>query len=70
VDLFLFASADEARAALASNACHAAALALLVSESPYGELVVLLRSATAPGDGGQSYWRDHLAVANPELILW
>jgi hypothetical protein len=70
VDLFLFASRDTARAALASSVCPVAAPALLVSESPYGDLVVLLRSAVAPGRGGQSCWRDHLAIANPELILW
>jgi hypothetical protein len=70
VDFFLFASPEAARAALASNACHTAAPALLVSESPHGDLVVLLRSTAHSSRGGQSCWRDHLAVANPELILW
>ena len=80
VDLILFADADAVRAALASDewrafvvahpACRDAAPALLVSESAYGDLVVLLRSASGPTKGGPACWRDHLANAAPEAILW
>ena len=80
VDLFLFDGPDAARAALASDgwralaaahpACRSAAPALLVSESPWGDLVVLLRGAVGPTRGGQACWRDHLAHAAPEAVLW
>jgi hypothetical protein len=80
VDLVLFADAEAARAALASDdwqrlaaahpACRAAAPALLVSECPWGGPVVLLRSAPGPTRGGQACWRDHLANAEPGAVLW
>ena len=80
VDLYLFADADAARAALAGDewrvlaadhhACRAAAPALLTYESPWGDLVVLLRSKIGPNGGGQACWRDHLARADPEATLW
>lgn len=73
VDLFLFADADAARAALAGGdwralvaafpACRQADLALLVSECPYGGQVVLLRA-------GRSCPRDRLANAEPGAVLW
>ena len=80
VDLILFADAEAARAALASDdwqrlvaahaACRSAAPALLVSECPWGGPVVLLRGAPGPTRGGQACWRDHLANAEPGAVLW
>lgn len=80
VDLFLFDSPEAAQAVLASNdwrafaadvpACRNAAPALLVSECAYGGPVVLLRSSANPTRGGQACWRDHLANAEPEAVLW
>jgi hypothetical protein len=80
VDLYLFDSPERVAAVLASGdwqrlaaahaACRAAAPALLVSESPLGDLVVLLRGGPGPTRGGQACWRDHLAHAEPEAILW
>jgi hypothetical protein len=80
VDLFLFATPEAARAALdgaawrqfvaAHPACRDAGPALLVSECPYGGLVVLLRGQAGPTRGGQAAWRDHLANAEPAATLW
>ena len=80
IDLYLFTSPEAARAALAGDdwrvliaaypACRDAAPALLVHESPYGDLVVLLRSSHCLTRGGQSCWRDHLISSEPEAILW
>ena len=78
-DLFLFADADAARAALAGDvgrdlagrvACRDAGPALLVSACPYGGPVVLLRGRAAPTGGGQGCWRDHFLAAEPEAVLW
>ena len=79
VDLFLFSTPEAARAALAGDdwralaaahpGCHAGP-ALLVSEGTYGDAVVLLRAQVGPTRGGQACWRDHLASAEPEAVLW
>ena len=80
VDLYLFADAEAARAALAGAdwrscaaahpVCRDAAPALLVEESPWGDRVALLRSSPGPTRGGQACWRDHLARAEPDATLW
>ena len=80
VDLFLFADAEAARAALATTAwrelsaahpdCRAAAPALLVAECPYGGAVTVMRSAPGPSRGGQSCWRDRLANIDPATVAW
>jgi hypothetical protein len=80
VDFFLYDSPEAAQAALAGEAwrsladmhptCGDAAPALLVSESQYGEMVVLLRSKAGLTRGGQACWRDHLANAEPGIVLW
>jgi hypothetical protein len=80
VDLFLFDTPDAARIALAGAAwrrlaaehpaCRDAGPALLVSECPYGGLVVLLRRQARPTRGGQAAWRDHLVNAEPGAVLW
>ena len=80
VDLFLFTSPEAAHGVLADElwrafaaahpACRDAAPALLVHKSPWGDLVVLLRGAVGPTRGGQGCWRDHLAAAEPEAVLW
>lgn len=78
-DLFLFADADAARAALAGDAgrelaarssCRDAGPALLVSACPCGGPVVLLRGRATPTGGGQGCWRDHSVAAAPAAVLW
>jgi hypothetical protein len=80
VDFFLYDSPESARAALTGEAwqsfvaahpcCRDAAPAVLVSESQFGETVVLLRSKAGRTRGGQACWRDHLANAEPDVVLW
>lgn len=80
VDFFLFATPAAVTAALASDpwrtlaaahpACRDAAPALLVSESPWGHPVVLLRAAPRPTHGGQACWRDQLTNVEPEATAW
>lgn len=79
IDLFLFASPEAARAALAGEtwrdfaaahpACRAAAPALLVSEGHSGGPVVMLRQTLGRG-GGQACWRDHLTATESLDVLW
>ncbi|MFN8513099.1 MAG: hypothetical protein U0841_11025 [Chloroflexia bacterium] len=80
VDLFLFASPEEAAASLscapwrafvaAHPACRDACPALLVSAGYCGQSVILLRGKSGSAQGGQICWRDHLARAEPDAILW
>jgi hypothetical protein len=80
VDLFHFADPEHAAAVLADESwrlfvaanpsCRDAGPALLVSQGRCGECVVLLRGKAGATRGGQACWRDHLARAEPDVILW
>ena len=80
VNLFLFADADAAHAALAGDdwrtlvaahpVCGNISPALLVSECPFGGPVTLLRGRFGPTRGGQACWRDRLVATEPGAVLW
>jgi hypothetical protein len=61
---------DGWRRVAAHPGCRNAASALLVSESQWGDPVVLLRGRSGATGGDQACWRDRLAHAEPGAVLW